>query len=389
MIDDDSSLIHVLEVVGNAIVGGVEKYVQNLVRSLPGRGFKVTCVTPYESEVTAQLREIGCMVYVTHMEDNPPWRSIQFLSALINHQQIDLIHAHLPKAQVLAGVTACVTHTPFLTTIHGMDITSLELGILRTTGSHLTVVCQAAYAQALSLGIPEEKVTLVPNGVDVGTFNMRGNGRHFREHLGLSPDTRLVGFVGRMNWEKGPDMFIQAAAHIHQYLPDVHFVVVGGGPMREELEDQVRRASLEDNFHLPGVWANMKEVYVALDVLVQTSRVEGMPLTLLEGMASGLPVVAMNVGGVAEIIEVGTTGYLSAVGDWLGLGDAIIRLLEDPELRKAMGVKGRARVEQYFNLNRQVETIASTMRRIVRPGTARGRLEAHRIVSEDKPRKST
>ena len=156
--------------------------------------------------------------------------------------------------------------------------------------------------------------------------------------------------------------------------------------MREELETQIQNASLENNFHLPGVWENMKEVYGALDVLVQTSRVEGMPLTLLEGMASGLPVAAMNVGGVAEIIEVGTTGYLSAVGDWAGLGDAVIRLLEDAERRKVMGAKGRARAEQYFNLNREVETLASTMRRIVRPAMARGSLESRRVIPESKPR---
>lgn len=356
---------HILEISGNAIVGGVERTIHNLARGLPAHGFKVTCVSPYESAVTAMLREQGSPVYVTHMDDDPPWRSVQFLTELIRHQQIDLIHAHMPKAQVLGGLAGCLTGTPVVMTIHGMDISSWELGILRTTGAHLTVVCQAAYAQALALGIPDERLHLIPNGVDLAAFRPQRSGGNFRKSLNIPADAPLVGFVGRLSFEKGPDMFLQLAQHIHRQDPSAHFAMVGDGPMRAELAEAAAAAGLEGSLHLAGVWPDMPAVYPAFDILVQTSRVEGMPLTLLEAMASGVPVAAMNAGGVAEIVEVGTTGFLAAVGDWAGLGQAVLKLIADPALKAQFALAARRRVEQKFDLNACLARLADEFRTLL------------------------
>lgn len=350
MVKKSTHTIHVLEVVGNAIVGGVERYIQNLVRLLPAQGIKVTCLAPYESPVTASLRELGSQVYITRMDDDPTWRSIQFSAELVKDQGINLIHAHLPRAQVLAGLAGSLTHVPVVMTIHGMDIGSWELGIVRSSSAYLSVVCQAAYYQALSLGFPAEKLGLFPNGVDLSIFNPHNSGVKFRQTLGLPVDTPLVGYVGRLSHEKGPDMFLQLAQSVLERNSKVHFVMVGDGPMRPELEERVLSYGLEKNIHLAGVWMDMAEVYPAFDILVQTSRVEGMPFTLLEAMASGIPVAAMNAGGVAEVVEVGKVGFLSAVGDWAGLGNAVLRLIENPELRQEMSAAARQRAEQKYDL---------------------------------------
>ncbi len=145
---------HVLEIAGNAIVGGMEKYVYNLVQHLPNQGFKVTCVTPFHSAFTSSLRQLGSEVYITIMDNDPYWRSIQFVTQLVRYQHIDLIHAHMPRAHVLAGIVGSLTGVPVVATVHGMEITNQELAICRTTGSHLTVVCQEAYSQGLALGLP-------------------------------------------------------------------------------------------------------------------------------------------------------------------------------------------------------------------------------------------
>lgn len=347
---EDALPIHILEVMGSAIVGGVEQYIVNLARSFPALGFKVSCIAPFESPVTEKLRELGCEVYVAQMEDNPPWRSIQFITDLVRLQRVDLLHAHMHRAQSLAGLVGSLAHIPTVMTVHGMDIPSWELGIQRTTGAFLTVVCQAAYTQALALGIPPEKVALVPNGVDLHAFRPQRSGARFRRTLQIPEAAFLVGFVGRFSFEKGPDMFVQMAQHIHRQRPDVHFVMVGDGPLRQELASQVQTAGLEDHLHLAGEWDHMPEVYPALNVLAQTSRVEGMPLTLLEAMASGVPVAAMSAGGVAEVVQVGGSGMLAAVGDWAGLGQAVLKLVQDPGLQMQMGRAGRRRVERRFDL---------------------------------------
>ena len=361
----DQYLVHILEVVGNAIVGGVEKYVETIVQHLPSHGFKVTCVTPYESEITAKLRELGSPVYVVQMFEDPPWRSIQFVSELIRHQNVDLVHAHLAKGQVLAGLAGCLTGRPFVMTVHGMDISSWELGIFHTAHAHLNVVCQLAYAQALSLGVPEERVNMIPNGVDMEMFRPNPNGAHLRNLLHIPLDVPLVGFVGRLAPEKGPDLFLQVAQFIHRSHPQTHFVMVGDGAMLDELKEAARVAGLQDHLHLPGSLDNMHLVYPAFDVLVQTSRVEGMPFSLLEGMACGLPVVAMNAGGVNEIVEERTTGILTLVGDWAGVGRAVIRLIDDPALRAKMGAAARQRTEKHFDINRMMIQLAQQFRSLL------------------------
>jgi glycosyltransferase involved in cell wall biosynthesis len=357
--NSDDSQIHILEIAGNSIVGGMEKYVYNMVQGLPPAYFKVTVLTLFESPFTASLRQLGADVYITNMDNDPPWRSIQFTTELIRHLQVDLVHAHLPRAHVLGGISARLTGIPIVATVHGMDITTQELGICRTTGSHLTVVCHEAFSQALALGLPADRLTLIPNGVDLKSFCANRTGISFRKAMHISLNTPLIGFVGRLAWEKGPDLFFQVAEQIHTRMPEAHFVIVGEGPMEDELCEMVHKARMEDVFHLAGLWTNTWEVYPAFDILVQTSRVEGMPFALLEGMACGKPVAAMGVGGVPEIIEVGTTGILSASGDWGGLADGIVKLLADPERMKQMSHAARKRAEDNFDLQDSIRLMAS------------------------------
>lgn len=363
--DGEERPIHVLEIAGNAIVGGMEKYVYNLARHLPAQNIKVTCMTPYESAYTASLRQLGSEVYITAMDNDPAWRSIQFTTELIRHQKIDIVHAHLPKAHVLGGLAGRLTGIPVVATIHGMDINAFDLGVSRTVGSHLTVVCQDAYAQALALGVAVESLSLVTNGVDTKAFHPHRSSAAFRRALQIPEDAPLVGFVGRLAWEKGPDQFLRAAEYILQQRGDIHFVMVGDGPMTGEIRETIQRLNLSDRIHLAGVSTNTCEVYPAFDILAQTSRVEGMPFALLEAMSCGRPVIAMAVGGVAEIVEVGTTGLLSAPGDWAGLGEAVLKLVENPDQARLMGQASRKRVEERFDLQDTVRQIASLFYRLL------------------------
>ena len=376
LVSDNNDRIHVLEVLGNAIVGGMENYVRNLIDRLPEDQFRVTCLCPYESEVTAAIRQMGCDVFVTFMAEDPVWRSIQSTVALIRQQRIDIIHAHMPKAHVLAGIAGSLTQTAVVATVHGMEITAEELGISRATGSHLVVVCQAARSQALALGVPVESVSLIPNGIDLKRFIPDPGNQAFRSSLAVPPDAPLAGFVGRLGWEKGPDQFVHAAKVVHDQRPDVHFVLVGEGHMDGELASLIRELDLGGCVHLAGLRNDTWNVYPALDVLVQTSRVEGMPLVLLEAMACGCPVVAMGVGGVLELIEVGTTGLLSAPGDWAGIGHALLKLLASPSQMEQMGPAARRRAETLFDLERSARMTGELFCRLAgtRPRQRAGRL---------------
>lgn len=152
--DHPDSCVRILEVIGNASKGGMENYIKNFLAHLPATRFRVTCICPYESLFTAALRQLKVEgVYITPIADDPPWRSIQLTMEVARLHQIDVLHAHMPKAHILAGLAGCLIQKPVVATIHGMDITSHELGVARAVGSTLITNCQQAYAEALAMGI--------------------------------------------------------------------------------------------------------------------------------------------------------------------------------------------------------------------------------------------
>ncbi len=385
MSDDGSSSagrrpLNVLQIIGNGIVGGMESYVHNLISQLPGDQFRLTCLCPYESAFTSGLRSLGCEVFITPLRDDPPWRSIQMAVEVIRNRHIDLIHAHLPNAHVLAGIVARLTHTPAVSTIHSMNLSMHELIISRLTGTRLLMVCQEAYAQALAAGVPDERLTLIHNGVNLNLFKPERRGSNFRQQFGIPAAAPLIGFIGRLAWEKGPDKFVQMAARIHNHLPRAHFAMVGEGPLEDEISELITRMKAGHFVHMAGLQTKPWEIYPEFDLFAQTSRSEAMPLALLEAMACGLPVIAMSVGGVAELVEAGTTGILVSPGDWPGVGSpypgdwegvaaAMLELLAQPEKLKRMGEAGRKRVEEKFDLRHSTRRTAELFQRLVRSGS--------------------
>ena len=355
--------LNVLEVIGNAGMGGMENYIKSFISNLPSDQFRVTCVCPCESSFTDSLRKLGVEeVFITPIEDDPAWRSIQLTAEVARLHQIDVLHAHMPKAHVLAGLASCLIHKPVAATVHGMNVTSHELGITRAVGSHLITNCQEAFTQALAMGVPAERVNLVRNGVDIEAFIPGDSGEEFRNFIGVPLNTPLVGYVGRLEHEKGPDLFLRAAEYVKHLRPDVHFVMVGAGNMRDHLREMCINMHLESQVHFTGWYANTAKIYTALDLLAHTSRSDGTSLVLLEAMASACPVVGLAVGGGREIIENESTGLMAGAGDWEGLGMKIIQLLEEPERLKTMGTLARARVVHYFNVATNTRGTAAVLR---------------------------
>jgi glycosyltransferase involved in cell wall biosynthesis len=348
--------VRLLEVMGNAIVGGMETYVARLVEGLPRAGFAITVLCPCESRITERLRTAGAEVLVTPMpHDEAPWLSVHMACALVKANGIDVLHAHLPNAHLLAGLAGSLTHRPVVTTIHGRQVTPLDVEVHHSAGTHVSVVCRHSYYHALGMGIRESQLSCIPNGVDTGLFQPR-DGRidvpgGLRESLGIEAGTPLVGFVGRLSPEKGPEVFLNAMARLHRLVPQACAVLVGDGPMRQELERLAAAMAPPGAVKFAGVREDMAAVYRALDVLVSSSHSEAMPLCVMEAMASGVPVVATRVGGVPELIEQGQTGFGVGARDADGLAGQVALLLRQPEQRLRMGQRARERALRHFSLD--------------------------------------
>ena len=378
-----SNRIHVLEVVGNAIVGGMENHVARLIERLPPDRFGVSVLCPFESPFTDRLRSLGAEVYITAMPDDPSWGSIQMACALVKAHSVDVIHSHLHNAHLLGGLSGKLAGKPVLATIHGRQLTSVDLEVHRTCGTHLSVVCKQSFFHALGIGVNPSQLHFIANGVDTEVFapRHRGDGP-LRRRFDVAEDALVVGFVGRLSWEKGPDVFLRAALAVRERLPDTHFLIVGEGPMLLQLRTFISQFDLAATVHLAGTQTDMPSVLSELDVIASTSHSEAMPLALMEAMASGLPAVATKVGGVPDLVQHGVTGWLANGGDYEGLAARIIDVVTDAQLRAEAGRAARTRAVERFSLTDSVRSTMQLLTRLAQPRSESRRISA--VASDGK-----
>ncbi len=376
-IQSASSRTNVLQVMGNSIVGGMEHCVLRLIQNLPRERFGVSVLCPCESRFTDRLRGLGCEVVTAVMPPEPVWSSIQLGAALVRCNAIDVIHAHLPNAHLLAGLVGKLTGKPVLATIHGRQLTLPDLEAQRGCGTQLNVVCKPTYFHALALGVNPSALHLIPNGVDTTVFApRRSTVSALRERFAIAPAAPLIGFVGRLSPEKGPEVFLRAALALRETCPQAHFIVVGEGPMSAELSGFIERSGLGGNVHLAGLQEDMPGVYAQLDIVVSSSHAEAMPLALMEAMACGLPVIATRVGGVPDLVQHGVNGWLVSDGDHEGIGHRVRALVDDPALRATMGGCGRERAVERLSLADSVHSMARLLARLAQPRAEPRRISA-------------
>jgi len=354
--------LRVLQVLGNAIVGGMETYVERLVSHLAADEVEVFCVCPFESPLTLRLRNMGIPVSIVRMSEDCSWNALQLVCALVRRHGIGIIHCHLANAHLLGALTGKLTDVPVLATVHGRTLSALDFEVQRTTDTFLVTVCEGAYLHALGLGVPDNRLFMIPNGVDTRLFGGKDYQNGLHEILGLAASTRLVGFVGRLSPEKGPEVFVRSAATAIAAGTDAHFVLIGEGPMKAMLARMVKHAGLDQRVHFAGPQREMNQLYPGLACVVSSSHSEGMPLAVMEAMASARPVIGTNVGGIAELIEQGETGYLVPAGDSDAIAAHLDTLLSDEELRQRFGRRARDRVMERFPFEQSASRVQALLR---------------------------
>ena len=203
---------------------------------------------------------------------------------------------------------------------------------------------------------PSGKVHVIRNGVDCHRFVPDSKTRHaVREELGLSGAAELVGIVAALRPEKNHEMLLEVASRVRQRSDKVHWLIVGDGPERGGLESLANRLGIADRVHFLGTRGDTERILAALDLFVLCSLNEASPVSILEALACGVPVVATDVGSVKESIIEGQTGRLVASGDPAAMTDAIESLLDSPETRQRMGLAGREHVRQTGSLDSMVQ----------------------------------
>ena len=202
---------------------------------------------------------------------------------------------------------------------------------------------------------PAEKVHVIPNGVDVERFNPMQGGEAVRRELGIAATAPVIGIVAALRPEKNHAQFLRAAKIVRGRIPKAKFLIVGDGAEREALVQLTQELDLGDAVHFLGNRSDVPEILAALDVFALTSRIEANPVSILEAMASGKPVVAPRVGSIDELMSDGEMGFLTEPGSVRQVADRLTELASDRQRARRMGQAGRTVVVEQWSLERTIE----------------------------------
>ena len=375
--------IRILHFVSTFAVKTDTKWLLQVARHLDRGRFEMEVACFYGDSTMAAAFEAE--VVPTHNLDAPGVmypRAVRRAKRVIREGSFDLVHTHLLRADLLGAFAARQCGLPVISTAYAIGQYRRQKrrvldGVLdracRRLATHVLAVSEAVQRDCVEgLGWPPERVSVVHTGIEIPPPVPPERAKAVRTELGVADDAPLVVTVARLSYEKGLDTLIDAAAAVRQRLPAAGFAVVGDGPDREALQQQIATRRLDDAVRLVGFRRNVSDWLAAADVVAVPSYSEGMPNVVLEAMAAGRAIVATRVGGIPEAIRDGQTGRLVPPGDAGALAAAIVEAIDSPERRRAWGAAARREVEQRFTADRAVRGYEALYERVLAGRGMRG-----------------
>src|ERR1700687_5312431 len=327
-------------VIGQLTRGGAEGQLAQLVRHLDRSRFEpvVYCLSSRTDPVGAEIEATGTIVRVV---SGGVLRRVRQLAQLFAADGIDVVHSWLYLANAFTGAAhALQPHWPLITSARNCKLQGRLANVLAFRVSRRIVVNSqdvAAYI-ARHYGAPRERIRIIYNGTDIERF-----------HPATAP-ADVVGpivTVGRLVEQKNHEMFLRAAAALSRDVSEVGFLIIGDGPLRAALEEQARGLGIAERVTFAGERHDVDEMLRQSSLFWLTSRWEGMPNVVLEAMASGLPVIATDVGGTRELLRSATDGFIVPEGDMAAFVRHSRDLLRDAALRRQFAAAARAHAEDF------------------------------------------
>jgi len=368
--------IHVLHVVDSLRVGGLENGVINLINALDEKAFRNSiCCLKETGDLQNRLKNGSVEIF--QMSRQSGRHHFGKMAALVRDHRVDVVHsnnwgtffdavlaAHLGGASLMVH---CI-HGLFTEDLQRMRWRRRFLQRLLSLGTH-RLYAVADYLRRYYIrrvGISPGRIETIYNGVDVRRHAPPSQIRRraVRSQLGFSDDDVLIGSVGTLYWIKDPQTLLEAAVEVCSLHPRAIFLWIGDGRLRESLQARAERMGLGRRVRYLGRRDDVAEILAGLDIFVLPSIIEGLSYSLLEAMATGLPVVTTRVGGNPELIRDGREGLLVPPRRPRRLARALITLVDDHRMRRRLGIGGRRRVEERFSLQTMVDRYEQMYRSI-------------------------
>lgn len=360
----------VLHVIDSFDLGGAQTFLLDLVRHLdPARFTAEVAVMHGHGVFERAFGEAGIVTHSLSPGKFPPHYVPNFLK-LIHRGGFDILHFHLFGANLCAkplalaaGHRAIVVHDQCNDASRDASPMLLAADALANHGANrIIAVAESVRLYLLNReDLPDSKVAMIPNGIDAGVFVPASldQKRTTREAMGLSTDAFVIGGVGRLVQQKNFKVFLEAASKLRLTYPRVTFIIAGSGPLENELRSHASALGLAESVRFLGHVSDRVGLYHCMDALLMPSDFEGTPMTLLEAMASALPVIASGVDGIAEVCTDGHDALLVPVGDSQGYVEALGQIILNKDLRLAIGMNARRTILDRYEIRSLVRRIES------------------------------
>jgi glycosyltransferase involved in cell wall biosynthesis len=354
-------------------IGGAERLAANLLFRLDSTRFeRIVCTTrrPPGETFDDELRTAGVEIVPLDRGTRLDLAAWAPLISLLRREPVDIVHAHKHGANVWGVVLGRLLHVPVVIAHEhawswdGQPVRRfLDRELIARGADVVLAVSEHARRRMIEEeGIDDRVVRLLPNGIPALA---PPSGRNVRRELGIPQDAPVLASVSVLRPQKALHVLIHAAARLAPEFPGLKVVIAGRGDEEARLRALVRELALEETVLLVGQQNDVPDLLAAVDVAVCCSDFEGSPLSVMEYIAAGLPVVATRVGGVPELIEHGVHGLLVPRRDVDALAGAVASLLRDPVLRAEMGARARERQRREFDIDATVRRLEALYKELV------------------------
>jgi glycosyltransferase involved in cell wall biosynthesis len=361
--------LRLLQITHDLDLGGLQQVIYNLCRTLDRDRFDISVLCLRTKGLFASdVEALGIPVYLLEKKaDGPDYFAFRKVAKLLRDLRIDVIHTHNTQpffdgtiGAMLAGVRT-VIHTDHARAFPD-KLRYMVAEWAMSLYAYRVVGCSEHTSEQLMRyeKIPKRKIVTIPNGIDGSRFDLTIDRQAKRRELGIHEQGSVIGLAVRLSDQKGITFLLQAMPRILAKHPDTTLLIAGDGDLRTDLEREAQQIGIAARVKFCGPRKDIPELLKLLDLYVLPSKWEGLPMVILEAMAAGCPIVATDVGGNSTAVVDGVTGALVPPQDPGALAEAVIRLLDSPELLQTYAANAKQRFRERFS----AETMARQYERL-------------------------
>jgi len=370
--------ISLLYVIDGLEFGGGERVFLQLASNLRKR-YRVVVASKTNGPFASELNKLGIELLSVNMSKQLTFKPIRQLRNIIRQNDINLVHSQGARADFFARLASRGTNAPHIICTVAMPVEGFEVGPWRRRIYRLMdqlseryvdrfVVVSDVLKKTLTVGrsIDAQRVVRIYNGIELDQYRLDLQDTGLRNQWNIPPSVPLIGAIGRLVWQKGFEYLIEAIPRILSTVPEATFLIVGEGPLLDNLGGLARKLGVDNKVIFAGFRNDIQNVLATMDIIAVPSVLEGFPMVTLEAMAMAKPIIASKIQGISEQIVDGEEGILIPPKSPEAIAAEVSRLIDDRELSLKLAAAARRKVESHFSIEKMVRETEEVYLSLVR-----------------------